>query len=33
MFARVPNLEGFWTLDFTKFTEGIRPEKLAYLRR
>jgi hypothetical protein len=33
MFARVPNLDGFWTLDFTKFTEGIRPEKLAYLRR
>jgi len=33
MFVRVPNLEGFWTLDFTKFTEGIRPEKLAYLKK
>lgn len=33
MFARVPNMDGFWTLDFTKLTEGIRPEKLAYLSR
>ena len=33
MFARVPNLDGFWTLDFTKFTEGVRPEKLAYLKK
>lgn len=32
MFVRVPNAEGFWTLDFSKMSEGIRPEKLAYLR-
>lgn len=33
MFVRVPNLEGYWTLDFSKLTEGIRPDKLPYIRR
>ncbi|MCS7187590.1 MAG: hypothetical protein N3B10_04070 [Armatimonadetes bacterium] len=31
MFTRVQGQEGYWTLDFTKFTEGIRPEKRAFL--
>ncbi len=33
MFTRVQGQEGYWTLDFSKFTEGIRPEKRAYLQR
>ncbi len=33
MFTRIQGQEGFWALDFTKFSEGIRPEKLAYLQR
>ncbi len=33
MFTRVPNAEGFWTLDFSKIAEGIHPEKLPFLRK
>jgi len=33
MFTRVHGQEGYWTLDFSKFTEGIRPEKRAYLQK
>lgn len=33
MFTRVQEKEGYWTLDFTKLTEGVRPEKLTYLQR
>ncbi len=31
MFARVAARSGFWTMDFSKITEGIKPEKAAYL--
>ncbi|MCS7264836.1 MAG: hypothetical protein NZ805_08395 [Armatimonadetes bacterium] len=33
MFVRVQEQDGYWTLDFTKFNEGIKPEKIAYLQR
>ncbi len=31
MFTRVPHMDGFWTIDFSKMAEGIRPEKAHYL--
>lgn len=33
MFVRVQGQEGYWNLDFSKFTEGIHPEKRIYLER
>lgn len=33
MFTRVQNQEGYWTLDFSKMTEGIRPEKRIFLQK
>lgn len=31
MFARVPNMDGYWMLDLSKIGEGIREEKRPYL--
>ncbi len=31
MFARVPNMDGYWMLDFGKVGEGIREDKRSYL--
>lgn len=31
MFTRVPNTEGYWTIDFSKTGEGIREDKRSYL--